>query len=59
MACLAFATDIFWFRNTSGQSQRSSFFFVRLQNVLAQAKAGVKEGLIIHVGSIEILNQAG
>jgi hypothetical protein len=32
--------------------------FVGLKNVLAQAKAGVKEGLIVLVGSIKILNKA-
>ena len=33
-------------------------FLVGLQNIFAQAEAGVKEGLIILVGSIKILNQA-
>ena len=33
-------------------------FFVGLKNVLAQAKAAVKEGLIILVGAIKILNKA-
>jgi hypothetical protein len=33
-------------------------FLIGLQNVLAQAKAGVKKNLIVFVGSIKILYQA-
>jgi hypothetical protein len=33
-------------------------FLVRLQNIRAQPKTGVKKRLIILVGGVEILNQA-
>ena len=57
MACFALETDVSWLRNGSGQSPASEGFHVRLQHVLAQAKARVHERLVVFVRGVEIVKQ--
>ena len=49
-------------RSASGQSQRASELasegvLIWLQHVLAQAKAGVKESLVVFVRDVEVVKQ--
>jgi hypothetical protein len=57
MACFAFATDVFWFRNTSGHSHRSMVSLTWLQDIRTETEAVVKKCPVFCARGIEILNQ--